>query len=162
MKKIMLTILCMLLLISVASSQLGSTPELLDWKCEWIDKGYDKKTFVTKNMSQYHASNDSTSYWVEYVRTDVVHVEDYVLECEKFMRVDGKNVDFKIQGYNCKNTAEGMVCDSCTDGNCDGKCSSNGGETCCKVSNKGLVTCKNSAVTWTENKALPVKELSTK
>jgi len=86
--------------------------------------------------------------------------------------INSKEVDYKLQGYACKNTTQGVICDSCVDGNCDGHCAGfddntgkviveggAGGETCCKV-NDGIVICKNSAKTWTEKSGtLPVEVL---
>lgn len=79
--------------------------------------------------------------------------------CKETVGINGKDVDFSLQGYNCKNTTGEVICDSCIDGNCDGTCSPNGGETCCKVS-KNAVVCKNGVGTWKErSSAIPVNKL---
>jgi hypothetical protein len=79
--------------------------------------------------------------------------------CEIALTINDERVDFELQGYNCGITDGVITCDSCVDGNCDGKCSTNGGETCCRVIDD-KITCKNGVKTWSEvSKTISVKKL---
>jgi len=98
---------------------------------------------------------------------DLISIKDYKIVtlnrtyevCEPYLKVTDKTVDYKKQGFNCKQDGKEIICDSCTDGNCDGICDPRGGETCCKVDAKGNIICKNSIEEWTETEVIQKLEL---
>lgn len=88
-----------------------------------------------------------------------VLVKNNKTTCKEKIIINDEDVDFKLQGYNCKEISGEIICDSTIDGNGDGVCSPGGGETCCKVKDNE-VTCKNSAVSWNDKSSpLPVLKL---
>ena len=165
-KNVLIAILALAMLATTlifAVAQTSVKAEMKEWKCEWNDHGWTETVRVYKNFSTYYASNDTTKYWSEVTGYKEVYHENYVLECEDYIWIKGKALDFKLQGYNCQ-SFEGeeweIVCDSCTDGNCDGNCHVGGGETCVAIDSKGRLFHKNSAVKWSDKTGMiPVRKL---
>jgi len=108
------------------------------------------------NVSYEFTEKDIIGYRNETVNYTVV-------VCKPYAMIDNKVIDFQKQGYNCSFNGGIFICDSCSDGNCDGVCDQNGGETCCKVFD-GKTICKNSMTEWVETdihtKALSLVETS--
>ena len=114
-------------------------------------------TILDSYEEVYKPKNDSTDLIPVY--KTITEYRNVSTCSPKYLVIDEERVEFEMQGYNCKVGVDEIVCDSCSDGNCDGKCSKNGGETCCRVKD-GVTTCKNSVIKWTEPSALlPVKKL---
>lgn len=108
-----------------------------------------------------------TVFWNEtkYDKTtgkEIVQKSKIKKVCSKFEKlyVAGKIFEYSKQNYNCSIDFSGdfAVCDSCLDGNCDGICDPNGGESCVKIESSGIVKYKNSGFEYS-NKLLPVKKL---
>jgi len=157
---IVTTFMIIVILMSLVFAQITpSNPKIVNTSCEWIDKSYTTKTPVIIYEDVYDEKNDT--YHREYTLEGYnwTYHENIVLKCEEEIMHKGKYINYRLQGYNCTKTDDNVVCDSCTDGNCDGKCSSNGGETCCTFINNQL-KCKNSVTSWTEHShPTPVPEL---
>ncbi len=155
-----LAIVLILTGIVMADAQSLTTASLINHSCEWVNEGWTEKIHVyAPPECVYDAKNDSEVCSSEFIRDDYVSHDDYVLHCKQDLLINTKRVSYELQGYNCKETEGEIICDSCVDGNCDGICDVNGGETCCKV-DENMITCKNSVVGW-ENKSgvLPVSKL---
>ena len=153
----------MLLFVTITTAQSITPVSFINHSCEWINEGWTERVPVYDvEKCVYDAKNDSEVCSTELLRIDYVPHDNYVLYCEQDLLIDEKQISYELQGYECDYDDDDettIICDSCTDGNCDGVCSANGGETCCKVEN-GRITCKNSVVSWEENgDALPVERL---
>jgi len=142
---LILAVLMMAITVYTAASQLSTT----DYKktCWQVNDDYITKEAVYENKTVFNATtgkNDIITIFKEYKDVLVKRNKEV---CNETVTIGNKDVDFKLQGYNCKNTTGEVICDSCSDGNCDGTCSINGGETCCKIV-QGIPYCKNSQVAW--------------
>jgi len=153
----------MLLFTTITTAQIElSSVSLINHSCEWVNEGWVETIPVyTPEKCVYEAKNDSEVCSTEFIRNDYVPHDDYVLYCKQDLLINEKQVSYELQGYECSETDGVIICDSCTDGNCDGVCSPNGGETCCRFKD-GVKACKNSVVGWdgTTN-VLPVERLVT-
>jgi hypothetical protein len=125
----------------------------------------DKSYTVDVSVPQYKTvivkewPNGTIETKDEYTGEKIVQQTVPVEECTVKVNIADKEVTPILQGYACSDKTGEIICDSCSDGNCDGTCSPNGGETCCRIVS-GVVTCKNSVVSWTEKSALlPVEAL---
>jgi len=105
----------------------------------------DPKT--CSNQSWYNVSfyNETRNYTVK--------------KCLPYLLINKQNTDYTKQGYNCNRVGDDIICDSCIDGNCDGICDPNGGETCVKIDSKGKIMSKNSQVKWTKDMKIPLNKL---
>jgi len=160
MNKTLLIILAALMLtitVYTASSQLSTS----DYKktCLSVNDDYWTKEAVYENKTVFNATtgkNDIITIFKEYKDVLVKRNKEV---CNETVTIANKDVDFKLQGYNCKNMTGEVICDSCSDGNCDGICAVNGGETCIRIKDD-VVQYKNSVVSWDDKSALiPVKPL---
>lgn len=149
-----------IILFLLAFSVTAQTSVIKDYErtCVLINDDYIVKepVYNTSTINWPNSTKETVKTVIGY--TDVLIRRNKEV-CNETVNIAGQTIDFKLQGYNCKNNTGEVICDSCSDGNCDGICSPNGGETCCKVY-KNEVTCKNSVINWTERThALPVKPL---
>ena len=151
MKKALIIIGILVLLSAFALSQTAIThPTMLNKSCVWVDEGWDEKIPVINTISEMYKENGTSVVRDEIVTYNIIHHEDWVLKCKPFLRTEFKDIDFLEQNYNCRVLPDKTVeCDSRIDGNGDGKCDPNGGETCCKVIGR-KITCKNSIKEWVE------------
>jgi len=133
-----------------------------------------KETAIDKNC---YTITDSTTYLVGELtlkdtptekdpnnKTTVIiykNITQYVTytKCKPFLETSMGVVDYSMQGYNCKNASGEVICDSCTDGNCDGICAANGGESCCKLIDNYFM-CKNSRTDWNTETKLSISKLT--
>ena len=82
--------------------------------------------------------------------TKIVTKYENVTTCYEVAEVNGKLLNYTPQNFNCSNSTketDTIICDSCWDGNCDGVCNPNGGETCAYFTDT-VVKYKNSVVSW--------------
>jgi len=93
------------------------------------------------------------------IKTRTVNVPRTTTSCKQVVRENGiDTLTPKLQGYVCSDQGAYIVCDSIKDGNGDGICAVNGGETCCRIDkNTGQVMCK-TGVDWRETRT-PVEKL---
>lgn len=143
-----------LLIICISAAAVYSQLSTSDYKkeCTLINDDY------TLKEPQYTYEIINWPNGTKENRTTLTGYKDVLVRrdrkvCNETVGIAGRQVDFKLQGYNCKNSTntfyqmQGVFCDSCIDGNCDGICTS--GETCCLIKD-GFATCKNSIKTWNQ------------
>jgi len=151
---LILAVLMMAITVYTAASQLSTT----DYKktCWQVNDDYITKEAVYENKTVFNATtgkNDIITIFKEYKDVLVKRNKEV---CNETVTIGTKDVDFKLQGYNCKNTTGEVICDSCNgDGNCDGVCASNGGESCVRIKD-GVLQYKNSVVSWNDKSGLYV------
>lgn len=114
---------------------------------EIIKEEIKEPVYTTTTVEYYH--NDTTAIIKSFVGYDVSIVETEVSVCKEYINYNTEDTDFLLQKYNCKKEKNEIICDSCIDGDCNGVCFVNGGETCCKPEKD---ICKNSIVPWENNK----------
>ncbi|MFA5132999.1 MAG: hypothetical protein WC444_06760 [Candidatus Paceibacterota bacterium] len=124
-------------------------------------------TYYNETIPQYehiivNKSTDNGSIIEDeliYLGDEIKIISSIKQNCSEILTVNNKTVDFKKQGYMCSENHDGVICDSCIDGNCDGACSSSGGETCCKIFDEQII-CKNGIIEWiNKSYILPVHKL---
>jgi hypothetical protein len=145
-----LTFAIMLLLLAVFVTAQASTTSDYTKTCKFINDDYtvQEPVYNTTVINWPNSTKETRTTITGY--TDVL-VRRNKEVCNETVKIGTKDIDFKLQGYNCKNTTGEVICDSCVDGNCDGICATNGGETCAKI-NGGIVQYKNSVISW-DNKS---------
>lgn len=114
---------------------------------------------VYKDRTVNH-QNGTVEVIKDLVRTDKVARDVLTTVCTDTLTYEDKPVDYKLQGYNCKSEGDYTICDSIRDGDGDGKCDINGGESCVRISKDGKVTHKNSMRAWpAKDTFMPVPKL---
>lgn len=69
-------------------------------------------------------------------------------DCRQVIRIGARTIDTLNKGFVCSERGNWIICDSVRDGNGDGVCNLEGGETCCGLNkNNGKFICKNSEKT---------------
>jgi len=87
--------------------------------------------------------------------TKVITKNKTIEECTPFVEIKDKYlINFTAEDFNCSNVygVDAVQCDSCKDGNCDGVCNLNGGETCAWIDKDvkpgKAPKYKNSVIPW--------------
>ena len=146
----------MLVMIGLVNAQLSVTSSIKQ-DC-WEEQEQYSVYEITKYTDVYYSKNDSTSH--DPVIEEIVKYRTIEVCNPAYIEINEKTTDFALQNYNCKKDGLVIVCDSCLDGNCDGVCSSNGGETCAKINSDGSITFKNSVIEWNDKSdIIPVTKL---
>ena len=115
--------------------------------------------YVVVNATCKNKTETSCYNYTEKVGTKEILVPYVVKECNPYVVVGEKQLNYSKQDFNCSNDVKDcVVCDSCLDGNCDGICDIRGGETCYKNCN-GTEIYKNSVVIW-KSTSIPVEKMS--
>lgn len=155
---VVLAVMTLSFLILTSSAQLN-TEKVDFWStCVNVITEHEKPLVVYDEERVVYHVNGTEEVVKDILRIDVEYYNTTETVCYDTMTYEDKPVLYEKQGYKCKGVSNGVVCDSCLDGNCDGKCDKNGGETCVFVHETGKVIHKNSIESWT-NTPIYVKEL---
>lgn len=138
-----LCLVMMLVMMSVCVSSQSLTTSMI---C-MTEKVCEDEQVCTASYDVFTYKNKSVEN-TTVLSCDVRRVCEDAVTCDKIKYKD-TTIDYKLQDYNCLPVSDGIICDSCVDGNCDGLCSLNGGETCIKLSGSGIIQ-KNNAVDWSD------------
>ena len=156
------------LILSISAYSQISTGTDYKKTCWDVNADYIEKVPVY-NSTVISWPNGTKENRTEFLRYDDVLVKRMIQKCNETVSIGNKDVDFKMQGYNCKNVTGTITCDSTSDGNGDGCCGAclydkngvitgnydNGGETCIRITN-GIPQYKNSVVSWNDKTGLIV------
>lgn len=117
---------------------------------ETVREGFAEQVGIYENGTSEYA-----------VRSRVIVVSRPVTVCDQVVRDGGEeSLRPALAGYTCSDVGPYIECDSLIDGNGDGVCAPNGGETCCRIDKtNGETTCKNSILEW-RDVPIPVRRLS--
>lgn len=139
--KYLLVFLMLLLSSAVVMSQISTSEMISD--CKNVINTIKEPVY-----SFYVVNWPNSTKETKYNLTGYKDVEYIMTECKQpILIVNDKPLDYTLQGYKCVQDGVFTVCDSVIDGNADGRCAANGGETCCRVKD-GVIQCKNSQKDW--------------
>ncbi len=122
--------------------------------CEVIITPYTELQVVfSYNITEWgNGTIQNDSYISKYVNVLKNRTKE---TCKEYINLNGFVVEPELQYWNCSEVGSDIICDSCpdetgySDGNCDGMCATNGGESCINITN-GVAKYKNSVESWNE------------
>jgi len=79
---------------------------------------------------------------------DTIIYYNTTTDCKKLLLIGDKTIDYLSQGRNCHVEGNVAICDSFKDGNGDGYCQEQGGETCSRITSDEVIVEKNSEKEW--------------
>jgi len=161
--KAVTTTLLLLLLSVIVVAQIAQTgvsiTSLKLIKTDVVTEECEDVTTLKADKLITHLNGTKEQTYIEVINKECHNVTTYK---DHRISADGVKTDYRKQGYECSIVGDSIICDSCIDGNCDGVCDPNGGETCVKI-RKTDITHKNSVVSWSGDSGLiPVSELEVK
>jgi len=128
--------------------------------CAKVKMYYNTTEGIIKYVEPYSKGDLGIIYNHTVVGTKQVTHYDVETRCKPYTIIDGEILDYLKSDYNCTYNDKDLICDSCRDGNCDGKCDPNGGETCLKIDENRRMIYKNSQVEWGNDMNVPVKKIN--